>query len=470
VEYQFNNRAPSQILAYNSPVKAEYAAINVAGFVQDRITFPRASLNLGLRVSSADGWFPEQTGGGGHTLGSAFAGWVPRTVFPKTDIPFNWRNIAPRAGVSVKLTADGHNVAKASYGRYFDILTSGDFQLTNPNTFANIATYRWFGDLNSNGVVDANEYNPAPLSVFVARSNSIDPEFKQPKVDEFTLAYERELIANVGASVSWVYRRFGDNWADVNVGIPASAYTPGVFPDAGPDNILNTGDDRQITMYNVRPEFIGKDAFRRMTVPGTKDYKSLELTVTKRMANRWQLIGSYAWSRDEGVILAGNRKSIADPNDMNLSLDSNKFGRSSSDMPHSFKALFNVVAPLKINVGANYQALSGVPVDRTYRRSLTQGAVTIRTDQRGTFRQDVQQLLALKVDRPFKIGRARLGAFFELHNLMNSNAGITYGTLTQAYANQAALNAANGTATAYFLRPTVILTPRVMKVGAKLEF
>lgn len=470
VEYQFNNRVPNQILAYNSPVKAEYAAVNVSGFVQDRITYPRASLNLGVRVSNADGWFPEQTGGGGHTLGSAFGGWVPETVYPKTDIPFTWRNVAPRAGVSVKLSADGRNVAKASYGRYFDILTSGDFQLTNPNTFANIATYRWFGDLNTNGIVDPNEYNPAPLSVFVARSNSIDPDFKQPKVDEFTAAFERELIPNVGATVAWVQRRFSDNWADVNTGIPLSAYTPVTVPDAGPDNIVNTGDDRQLTMYNVRPEFIGKDAFRRMTVPGTKDYKSLELTVTKRMSNRWQLIGSYAWSRDEGVILSGNRKSMADPNDANASLDSNKYGRSSSDMPHSFKVLFNVVGPYKINIGSNYQALSGVPVDRTYRRSLTQGSVTIRTEERGTYRQDVQQLLALKVDRPFKIGRTRIGTFLELHNMLNSNAGITYGTLTQAYANQAALEAANLTNTAYFNRPTVILTPRVLKLGAKFEF
>ena len=111
-----------------------------------------------------------------------------------------------------------------------------------------------------------------------------------------------------------------------------------------------------------------------------------------------------------------------------------------------------------------------MPLDRTYRRSLTQGSVTVRAEQRGTFRQDDLQLLALKVDRPFRIGRARAGAFVELHNLLNSNAGITYGTLTQSYASQAALDAANRTNTAYFGRPTAILTPRIIKLGAKLEF
>jgi hypothetical protein len=395
---------------------------------------------------------------------------VPRTVFPKNDAPFRWNHISPRAGLAIKLTEDNRNVLKASYGRYYDILTSGDFSLINPNTFNNIATYRWFGDANRNGIVDSGEYDPAPLSVFVARSNSIDPEFKQPKLDEVTIAYERELLPNVGATVSWVQRWFTDNWADVNIGIPLDGYTPGTFPDAGPDNILNTGDDRTITMYNVKPEFRGRDAFRRQTVPGSKEYKSLELSVTKRMTNRWQLTGSYVWSRDDGVILSGNRKSMADPNDPNASLDSNKYGRSSSDQPHAFKLLFNWAAPLGINIGTNYQALSGVPLDRQYRRSLTQGSITVRAEERGVYRQDQVQLLALKVDRPFRIGRSRLGAFVELHNLLNSNAGITYGTLTNSYANQAALEAANRTNAAYFGRPTVIITPRVVKLGLKYDW
>jgi hypothetical protein len=470
VEYRYSNGVPTEIFAYNSPVKAEYAAVNVAGFVQDRITFPRASLNLGVRYSYANGWFPEQTGGGGGTLGSPSAGWVPRTVFPKLETPFRWSNISPRIGIAATLTEDNRNVVKASYGRYYDILTSGDFSLINPNTFNNIATYRWFGDLNNNGVVDSNEYNPAPLSVFVARSNSIDPDFKQPKVDEITLAYERQLLANVGFTASWVQRWFTDNWADVNIGIPLTGYTPATFPDAGPDNIVGTGDDRTITMFNVLPGFRGKQAYRRQTVEGTKEYKALELSVTKRMMNNWQLTGSYVWSRDDGVILSGNRKSMADPNDPNASLDSHKYGRSNSDLPHAFKLLFNWAAPLGINLGANYQALSGVPLDRTYRRSLAQGSVTVRADKRGTYSQDSMQLLALKVDRPFRFGRARLGAFVELHNLLNSNAGISYGTLTQSYASQAALDAANRTNTAYFGRPTVILTPRIIKLGAKLEF
>ena len=160
VELRYTNGAPTEIFAYNSPVKAEYAAINWAAFIQDWITYSRASLNIGLRVGHAHGWFPEQTGGGGGTLGSASPGWVPRTVFPETDAPFSWNHISPRVGLAVRLTEDNRNVMKASYGRYYDILTSGDFSLINPNSFNNIATFRWFGDANRNGIVDPGEVRP----------------------------------------------------------------------------------------------------------------------------------------------------------------------------------------------------------------------------------------------------------------------------------------------------------------------
>ncbi len=462
-EYRYRNGAPAEIATYNTPSKPEQQSLSWAAFVQDRISYPRVSVNVGLRYSSQRGWLPEQEGGGGR--------WVPRTVFPKIDPPFDWTGIAPRAGVAVTLTKDGRNVAKASYGRYFDNMYNGDFDLINPNLAATVsATYTWFGDLNKNDRVDEGEYDPVPLSVFRGRSNSIDPGFKNPKVDEITFSFERELFPNVGASVSYIQRWFTDNWADVNVGIPLQGYSPATFPDAGPDNIVGTGDDRAIVLYNVRPEYRGRDAFLRKTVPGTMNYEGLQFSVTKRMANNWQLMGSYTYSKNDGVILGGRSRSMADPNDPNQQLDSNKYGRAAIEQPHAFKVVVNARAPWGVSLGANLQMLSGFPRDRTFRAGLTQGSTTVRADQRGTYRADDMKLLALKVDRPFQLGRRRLGAFVELHNLLNSNAGVSYGTLTQAYASQAAFDAARRGTTPYFGRTTEILTPRLIKLGAKLEF
>src|SRR5262249_7406990 len=128
--------------------------------------------------------------------------------------------------------------------------------------------------------------------------------------DEVTFGYERELTGNLGFSALWLQRWFTDQTVDMNIGIPTSAYAPRSFTDPGPDNLINTADDRQVTFYDVIAAFRGKDAFLHTNFPGTQRYKGLELALNKRMSDRWQLSGSYVWSRLDGDF-------ILDPTDPN---------------------------------------------------------------------------------------------------------------------------------------------------------
>lgn len=460
--YRYRNAAPAEIFVYNTPLVQRTHMRNFAGFVQDRASYGRVTLNLGLRYSFYDGWLPEQEGGGGR--------WFPRRTYPRQDAPFNWSNFAPRVGAVVKLDENGRSVAKASYSRYFEHMYTWYFTLINPNIIrtGGVATYRWFGDRNSNGVVDDGEYDPKPLSVFEADSNSIDPDFKQPKADEIMVGYQRELAPNLGVQVGWIQRWYTDNWADVNVGIPPSAYDPQTFPDAGPDNIVGTGDDRSITLHNLRAQFLGEDVFRRQTVPGTTRYRGLELSINKRMANRWQLMGSYVWSRLDGII--SEDREVGDPNDPNQQLESHKFGRGSVDQPHALKLMGSYRAPWDVSIGANVQLLSGLPRNRDYRRALRQGSTTVRAEPRGTYREDTLRLLSLRASKSVRVTHdLRLSGFAELHNALNSNAAQSFSTLTQSFASREAFEAARAR-TAYFGRVAEILPPRIAKFGVKLEF
>jgi len=432
---------------------------NYAAFVQDRASFKRLTLNLGLRWSFYDGYLPEQTGGGGR--------WYPETTYPKLDAGFNWNTLAPRTSAVWKVTEDGRNVAKASYSRYYEVMYTGEFaDVINPNTIntGGLATYRWFGDANGNGLVDPGEYDPAPLSTVQPRLNRIDPNLRDPRTDEITFGYQRELARNVGLNVSWVQRWFNDQTVDTEVGIPVTGYTPRTFNDPGPDNLVNTSDDRPITLYDVQPQFRGQNVVLHSNFAGTQRYKGLELSVSKRMANRWQLLGSYVWSRLDGDI-------VVDPNNPNLTIASNALGRGANDQPHAFKLIGSYVAPYKINIGVNYQGLSGLPFDRTFRATLAQGATTVRAEERGIYRADFLNLLSMKVDKTFELHQhARISAFFELHNLTNTNAAQgSIGTLTQAFPSQAAFDAAKAT-TSYFGRVQEIVAPRIAKFGVKYLF
>lgn len=467
-QFRYRNGVPAEIFAFNTPKISKETLRSFAGYVHDRIAYSRYTVNLGVRYEFTDAWLPEQTGGGGR--------WVPQTVFPRKDAGFNWSHFAPRTGLVLRLTEDGRNVAKASYGRYFERLYTPYFNLINPNVFSTtgIATYQWFGDLNSNGTVEAGEYSPNPLRVFVPRLNSIDSGFKAPKTDEITAAYQRELRDNLGLSVSWVQRWFTDNFADVNVGIPPEAYAPVTLNDSGPDNLANTSDDRPITMYNVLPAFLGRDAFRRQTMPGTMTYRGLEFALTKRLSNRWQLAGSYVWSRSEGVILVyssanGASRNMADPTNPNTALFSN--GSDANEQPHAFKLIGSYQAGYKINVGWNLQLLSGLPIDRTFQASLAQGATTVRAERRGTFRQDSPKLLSLKIDKEFPLWKnLRASGIAELHNVLNTNSAQAYATLTREFRSPAELEAAKATGGTYFGRISQIMPPRMLKLGVRLDF
>ncbi len=465
--YRYRNNSagvavPYELVTYNTPLDQKTHMRNIAIFAQDRITFDQFTVSLGLRYAYYDGYLPEQTGGGGL--------YFPRVTYPRRDPGFAWRTWAPRLGVIYKVTPDGRNVLKASYGRYFNHMYTWHFSdVINPNVLreSGMNVYAWSGDLNGNGIADGGEIGRLK-SAFEPANNSIDPSFSAPKTDEITLGYQRELGANVGVGVSWIQRWFTNDWADVNQ-FPADAWVPAQFADPGPDNLKGTADDTTITAYNLKSEYLGHDVYVRKNVPGTTTYKGLELSFNKRMANRWQLQTSYVWSRLAGPAWndSGGREA-RDPADPNAQIFID--GRQGYDQPHAFKIIGSYMAPWNISLGVNFQALSGQPTNRNLSLRLTQGTTTIRAEPQGTYREDVMKLLSLRGAKTFRLpSTARMTGFIEVHNLMNINAAQSMYNITRSFTSPEDF-AANMTKVTYFGRVQSILAPRVVKVGLKFEF
>src|SRR5262249_38380303 len=138
---------------------------------------------------------------------------------------------------------------------------------------------------------------------------------------------------------------------------------------------------------------------------------------------------------------------------------------------HAFKLIGSYIAPYGIHVGLNYQGLSGLPFDRTFRAALAHGSTTVRAEPRRTYRAQVLNLVSLKVDKVFPLHHhPPASKFFEVQNLTNTNAAQgSIGTLTQSYASQAAFDAAKAT-TSYFGRVQEIVAPRIFKFGVKYMF
>jgi hypothetical protein len=184
---------------------------------------------------------------------------------------------------------------------------------------------------------------------------------------------------------------------------------------------------------------------------------------------------SYVWSRLDGAQAGINTNSttvrnVLDFTNPNNTLDPSGQGRGANDQPHAFKLLGSYQAPWGINLGANFQALSGLPIDRTLTVAFSQGSHGVPVEQRGTYRADALKLLSLRADKGVRFSGHRASFVAELHNVLNSSAGqSSYGALTQSFANQAAFDAARST-TSYFGRVQEIVAPRVLKIGFKFDF
>src|SRR5581483_9473577 len=129
-------------------------------------------------------------------------------------------------------------------------------------------------------------------------------------------AYQREVASNLSFNIDWIQRWFNDYTVNQDCyGLPCNTVASTVYAptltvaDAGPDNLKGTGDDRTLTFYDVKPAFKGKDTFfhtncgNNVSVSCTQRYKALEISMTKRMSNRWQMQGSYVWSRLDGDLV-----------------------------------------------------------------------------------------------------------------------------------------------------------------------
>jgi len=467
---------PFEVWGWATPLTQKQRMRNFAGFIQDRATYSRVTVNLGLRWSYYDGYIPAQSGGGGR--------WFPVTNYPEIHPPYHWNTFAPRTGVVVKLTEDGRNVAKASYSRYYDVMYMTEFASVNPNIISTTSSqipivYTWKG-YNADGSLNLGGVKRR----FTPSTNAIDPNLRDPKDDEIVFAYQRELASNWSLSADWIQRWFHDQTVDQDCyGLPcntvaSTVYTPNLpVLDPGPDNIKGTADDRQLNFYNVLPQYVGKDAIfhtncgNNSPVSCTQRYKGFELSVVKRMANRWQMQSSYVWSRLNGDILLD----YTNPNNLidfvHLGATATGGSTTSPDQTHAFKLLGSYQAPWSITIGANYQALTGLPYDRTLNIAFSTGTTAFRMEPRGTYRADTLSLLSLRGDKSFHLGAGYRASFIvELHNVLNSSAGQSnYGTLTQGYSSQAAFDAARLT-TSYFGRVQEIVAPRVLKLGARFEF
>ena len=382
----------------------------VSGFLDDTWSISdRLTLNIGLRYDHNKGWIPD--------MPEIEVGPAPDYEWTDSDVIVpgkpdlvKWRVFSPRIGFAFKLTPDGKTLFRANAGRYYDMMTMGNWYLPAPTTPIWTAYWRYAGD-----TAWIFNYDDPPARV------SVDPNLKNPYADQFSVGIDRELFPDFGVSVTYM-----EKWTKDMIGFEPAVGTWDDYYDLITFSDPLTGDP--IQAYNLTdelPELLITNPDRYYS-----RFRMISIVANKRMSNNWQLSASFTYSKIWGLNPRGinrqtysenllfNSSSARDPNHF-LNLE----GRMPGDRPYTIRMQGTYIFPYGISASTNFQIMSGAP----YARSVTlfdleQGEKDVAVEARGDngHRLPTAYLLDINVGKTFRIGdRFSIQARFEVFNLLN---------------------------------------------------
>jgi hypothetical protein len=455
------------IVRLHNPADSWSALKTTSLFVTDTWTIRRLTLNVGARFDRYTPWLPAQT--------------VPQSRFNPVavDLPENssvltFTHIVPRLGATYDLQGDGKTVLKANWGRFYFNPGVNLADAVNPNTANQYADYTW-NDLNGDRVFQSGEEvgSPNPNFRFTGvASTTIDPDLKNSYTDEASMFVEREVMRDLGLRVGYVWKKDNDGWQVTTPNRPMSAFNvPVTVVDPGPDgNVATTGDNGTLSLFNL-----DNPAGRPVTnfVTNIDDYegtyRTLEFSSNKRFSNRWSMNASYSytwteeWSRTYFNNVFGTPVSqfslfgahATNPNERTFHDYTSWNAKFSGTIDAGWG--LRVTPVLKSQSGAPYGRIVNVagcsPTVTT--NCLNYGAQAVLAEPIGTRRQDTVTLFDFRVEKQVRFAeKARVGLFFDLFNVGNSNTAVNLSWVSGAR----------------FERATTVIPPRIAKFGVKFDW
>ena len=453
-------------------------------YINDQWTMSNVTLNLGIRFDSTEAWTPEYTEGGGLQASdeairsdSFSIEWFPAVAFPETRDIWNMNTWAPRAGIVWDVGGEHTFVVKASYGRWYDRVTSV------PAGGAGNALYDW-NDLNGDGLFLTSDNTAQPGELGDLRRSSVitsgsfdvtqfgDPNLSNPWTDTYNIGVEWEPRQGYALQVTGIIKRETNLLGRRHLARPASAYNP--------VQAVNPLDGSPITIFALDPAFRTASSIRQSTnidfVDLKRSYDGVEIVAKKRFDGRSQFQLSANIGNAEGNQGTSFGQSFGGVTYSNPNTLTNFYGGTNLDADLILKLAGTYVAPWDISISSFYQYISGFPLD-TFETSqgFQPGSVTgrfLRSDfpeqivverfidvalePRGTLHQNAQHNLSFRVEKSFSFETGKLGLIFDVLNATNS------GTVTHVQSLR--LDSPN------FMLPEVTVLPFTARLGIRFSF
>jgi hypothetical protein len=444
VRYEDSDGQPLRSIS-SEPSHTGGMFVTASAFVSDAITIgDRLTVNAGLRFDHSRAISQDLR------AVDAAAHETDRIV-PGIGTLYTWNVWSPRFGVTAKLTRGGGTMLRASSGRFYQGVLTGEFSAFHPAV----------------APVITRDYVPADgdytriRSVVDGSNLQIDSRIRPPHTDEYSVGVDRAIRLALSIAAAYVHKQGHDfiAWTDIGGQYDQQARA--------------LADGRTVTAFNLR----SLPATRRflLTNPDgySMNYDGFVTAVEKRRSHGWQALASYTLSRasglqaSSGTTAAGAQSSTValpngpfgrDPNDL-----TNARGRLANDRPHVFRVMGStVLVRTGLMVSASFQYFSGKPWAASALLDLNQGQQRVLLEPRGSRRLSSQSLLDLRLSRSFGAGRAsRIELLLDVLNALNDAGEEGLATDVQVTEKTAANPG--------FAQPTVFMDPRPGHVWSEVE-
>lgn len=457
-------------------------------YVGDTMLFGNLTVQAGLRYDNQKAAAGDQFGPR-NPLVSQF---LPELRISGSDIDtMKWNSVSPRIGLTYALGQEKKTLLRAAYNRYVGQLGS------NTSGFAGVipVSYRYVSfltfDENRNDKIEPGEvlfdygvygwrgFDPSNPTAIVPTTR-VDSGIKPPTTDEFIVGFEHEVMRDLVVGLNYTRRKMdqfvgtrtektrgqADYITAADYILERTVTKPGAITDV---------PNYSIDMYKLKPGIV--PTWSVLTnLPGyQQSFDGLELSLIKRLANRWMLRTNFAWNDWRQDV----DRQFYDPTPLRVgagcsncsgsqvvenSTGSGNKGGVWIDADWAFNASGIYQIPIiEANFGMNFTMRQGYPILFVHNAATTQTGTStknILVEDVGSRRLDNPYSLDLRLAKNFQIRGVGLEVGVDAFNVTNER------TVLQRNATLTSRDAVSGSRN----RILELQSPRVFRAGFRLTF